>query len=43
MESEVRKCNACGEEWTDTGDEMCPFCSSGDTEIVNDDGSEQNL
>lgn len=31
-EPEQRICNVCGEYWTDTGDDRCPFCESDDTE-----------
>lgn len=37
MEKEQRRCNECGETWTDTGDLECPFCGSDDTEPVEDD------
>ena len=33
-EMETRRCNVCGEEWPDTGYPFCPFCQSGNTEIV---------
>lgn len=33
---ESRRCNNCGEEWKDTGDDICPFCGSNNTEIVDD-------
>lgn len=35
METEKRKCNNCGEEWTDTGDEGCPFCGDENTYIID--------
>ena len=31
-EPEQRVCNECGEYWTDTGNDECPFCESTDTE-----------
>ena len=31
-ETEYRVCNECGESWVDTGDDICPFCKSEDTE-----------
>lgn len=34
---EIRKCNDCGEEGTDSGTTECPFCESTNTEIVNDE------
>jgi len=30
---ETRKCQECGEAYTDTGDNECPFCGSTHTEI----------
>lgn len=35
-ETETRVCNECEEEWTDTGDEVCPFCGSDKTEVRTD-------
>lgn len=26
-------CNRCGKEWIDTGEDVCPYCGSGDVEI----------
>jgi Zn finger protein HypA/HybF involved in hydrogenase expression len=37
-EPELRRCNDCGEIWTDTGDPQCPSCHSEDTELVDDGG-----
>ena len=34
---EVRRCNVCGEEWEDDGEQECPFCESVDTFIVTDE------
>ena len=36
-EAEHRRCNDCGEEWTDTGDPACPFCGSDRTEIIEEE------
>jgi rubrerythrin len=36
-EKESRQCNQCGESWTCTGDDECPFCGSDDTEPVEDE------
>jgi hypothetical protein len=36
MEEEIRKCNICGEEWTDNGEVICPFCGSDDTYIIDE-------
>ena len=41
MEPERRFCNVCGEEWTDTGDEECPFCGSDNTEIMDDEDEDE--
>jgi len=34
---ESRKCNECGEWWIDTGDFICPFCGSNETEIIEEE------
>jgi hypothetical protein len=31
---EIRVCNACGEEWLDSGGYQCLFCGSEDTEFA---------
>ena len=35
---ETRRCNVCGEYWTDTGALECPFCGSDDTYIEDEGG-----
>lgn len=35
--AEIRQCNTCGESWTDSGADICRFCGSEDTDIVEDD------
>lgn len=40
--SEVRRCNVCGNDWEDTGDQECPFCASADTFIVNEDDEDES-
>jgi RNA polymerase subunit RPABC4/transcription elongation factor Spt4 len=37
---ETRVCNNCDEEWVDTGDEVCPFCGSENTEILPEEDEE---
>jgi rRNA maturation endonuclease Nob1 len=39
--TEKRRCNVCGEEWTDDGDDECFYCGSDDTEIVIEEGEEE--
>ena len=34
------QCNACGEEFTETGGEFCPFCGSSNIEMLEDDGQD---
>lgn len=38
--TEIRKCDICGEEWVDTGDDTCPYCGSMSTEILTDEEEE---
>ena len=38
-----RRCNVCGEEWPDTGDQECPFCDSADTYVVDDGAAEHPM
>ena len=35
-----KQCNACGEEFTETGGEFCPFCGSSNIEMLEDDGED---
>jgi len=34
---EMRQCNNCGEAWVCTGDDICRFCGSDDTEPIEDE------
>ncbi|MBU2052582.1 hypothetical protein KKH13_05235 [Patescibacteria group bacterium] len=36
-EPERRRCNDCGEEWTDWGDAICIFCQAVNTELIEND------
>jgi len=43
MEQEKRQCNECGETWWDTGDLICPYCDSDDTEIVDSQAAKEAM
>lgn len=36
-EVETRQCNDCGEEFIDSGEFICPFCTSKNVRIVEDE------